>query len=104
MLTEEVLAEAQRLLDGGLSRAEVAQKLEVSSDTLRKALADGRLVARPRVVALDKSARSVEDAAAASGMGTACTRIAERVLASLGKLDGAPVSRRRNENVVNVAG
>jgi hypothetical protein len=91
VLTEEVLAEAQRLLDAGRSRAEVARQLEVSSDTLRKALADGRLVARPRVVALDKSARSVEDAAVAEGMGTACTRVVERVMASLGKLDGAPV-------------
>ena len=91
VLTKDVLAAAQRLLDGGLSSGEVAQKLEVLSDTVRKALAQGRLVARPRVAALDKSARSVEDAVAAEGMGTACTRVAERVLASLGKLDGAPV-------------
>ena len=91
VLTKEVLAETQRLLDAGLSRADIARKLNVESDTLRKALADGRLLARPRAAGLDKSERSVEDAAAASGMGTACTRVGERVLASLGKLDGAPV-------------
>jgi len=91
VLTPDVLVEVQRLLDGGVSRAEVARKVEVSSDALRKALADGRLVARAPVAMRDKSARSVEDAAAASGMGTACTRVVERVLASLGKLDGAPV-------------
>jgi hypothetical protein len=85
------LAEAQELLDEGMEKAEVAACLEAPSDTLRKALADGRLVARPRTAAVDKSARSVEDASAATGMGTACTRVMERVLASLGKLDGAPV-------------
>jgi hypothetical protein len=68
---------------------EVAARLDVPCDTLRKALADGRLVNRPRPAAVDKSARSVQDAAAAAGMGTACTRIAERVLASLGRLHGA---------------
>lgn len=91
VLTAPVLAAAQELLDKGMEKTEVASCLEVPSDTLRKALADGRLVARPRAAALDKSARSVEDASAATGMGTACTRVMERVLASLGKLDGAPV-------------
>ena len=91
VFTAPVLAAAQELLDEGMEKTEVAACLEVPSDTLRKALADGRLVARPRAAALDKSARSVEDASAATGMGTACTRVMERVLASLGKLDGAPV-------------
>ena len=91
VLTKPVLAAAQRLLDEGVGKAMVAARLKVSADTLRKALADGRLVRRPRAAALDKSARSVADAVAAGGMGTACTRVAERVLASLGKLHGAPV-------------
>ena len=91
VFTAPVLAQAQELLDEGMEKTEVAACLEVPSDTLRKALADGRLVARPRAAAMDKSARSVEDASAATGMGTACTRVVERVLASLGKLNGAPV-------------
>ena len=94
-----VLAAAQELLDEGMEKTEVAARLEVPSDTLRKALADGRLVVRPRAVALDKSAHSVEDASAATGMGTACTWVVERVLASLGKLDGAPVRFEPYRNV-----
>jgi hypothetical protein len=74
VLTAAVLAEAQERLNEGMEKTEVAACLEVPSDTLRKALADGRLVARPRAAAVDKSARSVEDASAATGMGTACTR------------------------------
>ena len=92
VLTAEVLKSAQQLLDEGLDRAQVARRLEVPSETLRKAVADGRLLARAPRVAVDKSARRVEDAAAASGMGTACTRVVERVLASLGK-GGSAVAR-----------
>jgi transposase len=91
VLTKEVLAQAQQQLDEGTAKSAVAARLKVPSDTLRKALADGRLVQRPRPRVADKSARSVEDAVAADGMGTACTRIAERVLASLGRLPGASV-------------
>ena len=91
VLSAPMLAEAQRLLDEGAQKAAVAARLDLRSDTLRKALSDGRLVARACEATRDKSARSVEDAAAATGMGTACTRIAERVLTSLGKLNGAPV-------------
>ena len=92
VLTAPVVAQAQQMLDAGTEKSAVAARLKVSCDTLRKALADGRLVHRPRSPAVvDKSARSVEDAAAAGGMGTACTRIAERVWASLGRLHGAPV-------------
>jgi len=91
VLTAPVLSQAQQLLDEGLEKSAVAAQLKVPCDTVRKALADGRLVRRQRPPAVDKSARSVEDAAAAAGMGTACTRIAERVMASLGRLHGAPV-------------
>ena len=65
--------------------------LDVQRDTLGKAIADGRLCEPPVGAGADKSARSVQDAAAGEGMGTACTRIGERVLAALGKLHGAPV-------------
>ena len=77
VFTAPVLAQAQELLDEGMEKTEVAACLEGPPDTLRKALADGRLVVRPRAAAMDKSARSVEDASAATGMGTACTRVVD---------------------------
>lgn len=91
ILNQEVLAVAQRLLDEGHSRGEVAAELDVKPDTLRKAIADARLCEPPERVGVDKSARSVQDAVAGEGMGTACTRVGERVLAAVGKLQGASV-------------
>ena len=91
VLTPVVLEEAQRLLYEEYGRTEVAEELGVKPDTLGKAIADGRLrEARARPFA-DKSSRSVRDAAAAAGLGTACTRIGERVLAAMGVLPGAPM-------------
>ncbi len=89
VFTDEVLAAAQRLFDNHSSRAEVAGELGVKYDTLCKAITDGRLSESPEAVGVDKSSRSVQDAAAAEGMGTACTRTEERLLAALGKFDGA---------------
>jgi len=92
VLTPEVLEKAQRLLDQGYTRNETAQELGVKYDTFRKAINDGRLIeSRSTQAALTKSSRNVEDVAAADGMGVACTRVGERVLASLGKLVGATV-------------
>lgn len=91
MLTPEVLQHAQELLDENWSRAQVAEELGVSSDTLRKALADGRLRMPVSATGLDKSTRSGQDAAAAQGMGTACRRTEERMLAAVGKLKGAAI-------------
>ncbi len=91
VLDADTSASAQRLLDQGEPRAVVADELGVKPDTLRKAIAAGRLREGPGRVAADKSARSVRDGLAAEAMGTACTRIGERVLASLGKRSGAAV-------------
>ena len=44
VLTEEVVNEAQSLLNEGLSRSEVANELGVKSDTFSKAIRSGRLV------------------------------------------------------------
>ena len=95
VLTPEVLLEAQRLLDGGQAKSAVAAQLGVPPDTLRRAVWDGRLSAPPDAGAPpdaappDKSQRSATDAAAAEGLGTACTRTGERMLAALGALDEA---------------
>lgn len=104
VLTVPVLESAQRLLDEGMNAAPVAAKLQVPADTLRKALNDGRLVARPRPAAVDKSARSVADAEAAKEMGTACTRVMERVFASLGKMEGGAPVRFESCRDVNYGG
>ncbi len=92
VLTPEVLDQAQRLLEQGYSRREAVENLDVKYDTFRKAINDGRLIEPGSTqVALSKSSRNEQDVAAADGMGVACTRVMERVLASLGKLVGAPV-------------
>ena len=91
VLSKVVLVRAQELLDGGLDRTAVAKELGIKRDTLRKAINDGRLYERANEVSLTKSYRSTVDAAAADGMGTACTRVEERIFASFGMLDGAPV-------------
>ena len=93
VLTADVLEKAQRLLDQGYTRSDASQELDVKYDTFRKAINDGRLIEfRYTEAPITKSSRNVVDAAAADGMGVGCTRVGERVLASLGKLVGAAVS------------
>jgi hypothetical protein len=92
VLTAEVIVRAQALLDLGKERKAVAEQLGVKPDTLRKAINQGRLSqsSSPKnVVISDKSARTMEDAAAALGHG--CTRPVARVAAAFGLLPhGAP--------------
>jgi hypothetical protein len=104
VITPEVTSQAQQLLAAGLSPREVAKELDLKSDTLRKAIQQGRVI-RPSpqqpgeptskktpgpqpASGTDKSTRATLDAVAE--MGTACTRPEERVLAAFGLLDGAP--------------
>ena len=96
VLTPEKLAEVQELLNCGCSRTEVANRLAISSDVVRKALSDGRL-SRPKsiIAASTMSARTQIDAQAADGMGTACVRVLERCEASLGAGTAAPVCFER---------
>jgi transposase len=96
VLTSEVLEQAQRLLDQGFSRKDAAQQLSVKYDTFRKAINDGRLIeSRVTDTALTKSFRNEIDTAAADSMGTACTRVVDRILTSMGKMIGAPVRFER---------
>ena len=90
VITPSIREKAQSLLDQGESRRSVEDALNIRHDTLRKAINDGRLHERkPVAVIAAKSERTVIDASAAEGMGTACTRVAERVFASFGKSMGA---------------
>lgn len=95
VLTAEKLAEAQDLLDSNLARSEVAKELGIKPDTLRKAINDGRLTEPPRreepaVQPSSSSQRSRADTAAGQEIGTACTRVEERVFAAAGMVKGAP--------------
>ena len=92
VFTSEMLEKAQALLEQGYTRNEAVQELGVKHDTFRKAINDGRLIeSRSKEPVITKSSRNVADIAAGDGMGVACTRVGERVLASLGKLVGAAV-------------
>jgi len=101
VLTDEVKARGQALLDAGKSRPEVARALGIGKECLRKAIESGRLHepaaatreggaagSSAQAPARDKSSRSQEDAAAVMGMG--CTRPLERVLAATGQMEQAP--------------
>lgn len=99
-----MLDEAQGLLDCGWAKADVAEELQIHVDTLRRAVWDGRLDKPGEVTsstASVKSERSVEDAKAAEGMGTACVRVVERVSAALGLLvDGTKTHFDSSKDVV----
>ena len=91
-LTPEKIAEAQRLLDEGMSRLDVSKALEIKKDTVVKAIKHGRLLETKRSAAAAprgsvKSERAAVDTAAELGMG--CTRSTERVMAAVGLLHGA---------------
>ena len=94
VLSPDALLQAQDLLDRGFTRQEAALELGVRLDTFRKAINDGRLrestVQEARVVeGTNKSSRNAVDASAANGLGTACTRVWDRIGAAVGKLGEA---------------
>lgn len=93
ILTPAKLSEAQAMLDRGDTREEVAREVGAKRDTVRKAITDGRLTepdTADRTRATTQSERSGRDASAAGEMGTACTRVDERVYAAFGLSAGAP--------------
>lgn len=96
--TTECVAQAQRLLDDGCSRAEVASRLKLKPDTVRKAVLHGRLKMPEQgrsepsaraAVGSSKGERSAGDAV--TPMGRACHDQTGRALAAAGVLsEGAP--------------
>lgn len=105
VITPEKIAEAGRLLSDGLNSSEVARRIEINDSTLRKAIKRGAV---PRmagnksnvaVVGTTKADRSQADAAAASGMGTACTRADERVAAAMGLAECATAHFEHSHDV-----
>ncbi|MFH1184009.1 MAG: hypothetical protein V1755_03080 [Chloroflexota bacterium] len=98
VMTPEVSAASTRLLAEGLKASEVARRVGVGESALRKAIKRGSVaVAEPTGLTSSpsdaegttKSERGRQDAAAAAGMGTACTRADERIAAAIGLLHGA---------------
>ena len=98
VITPEKIAECAAYLDEGSTIAESARQAHVRDSTLRKAIKAGR-VRRAKIEGADarraggqptsKSVRGVEDARAAQGMGTACTRADERMAVAMGLVHSA---------------
>lgn len=94
VLTPPVMAECQRRLAAGESRAAVAAAVKVKKGTIDKAIQKGLLPpARARMPAptgptSTRSNRAAVDLAEASVMGMACVRVEERCLAACGMLSG----------------
>ena len=92
VMTREMVARCEDLFASGMPVAAVAKRAGIQESTLRKALGRGAVRKAPEGSggkAVDdggssKSERSRLDAAAAAGMGTACTRADERVAAAMG--------------------
>ncbi len=109
VINKEVVGQAEKMLQSGASRKDVAEQLGINYETLRKAIQQGRVQEPsqnenvPTVPpASDKSQRGIQDSAAAEEMGTACTRPVERVCAALGMLpDGAPTRFEPCRDVTN---
>lgn len=118
-----VIQQAQELLNQGVSRQETAQRLGIKVDTLAKAIQKGKLTERSAPPneeasstspsngsqvcpsqASDKSQRGVQDAAAAEGLGVACTRVVERVSAAMGLLPGGAPTEYGNCRDVTLGG
>jgi len=109
IMTADKGAECARLLAEGKKPAQVARRVGVRESTLRKAMARDAV---PKLPASEgttprggssKSERSRADAAAAEGMGTACTRADERIEAAMGLATSA-TTRFETAHDVTMAG
>ncbi|MCP4050492.1 MAG: hypothetical protein GY730_07290 [bacterium] len=102
VLTKEVLSQAQKMLNNGQSRSTISKALGIKSDTLYRATKSGQLVDAQEINKQNgstKSDRSIEDSKAEIGMG--CTRVIERIAASVGELDEAPTRFEKSYDVPN---
>lgn len=101
VMTPDKVAECSQLLTEGCYPAEAARRAGVGESTLRKAIAQARVVqtnfTSPQQDKVESSGstkgkRSQIDASVADGMGTACIRADERIAATMGLVQSA-VSR-----------
>lgn len=105
-MTPGNVVECGRLLSEGVGVSEVARRVGVGDSTLRKAIRSGRVTKSERTTGVPpsegstKSARGRQDAHAAEGMGTACTRANDRMAAALGLIHGASARFERCQDVL----
>lgn len=107
IMTPEMIAVCTQLLGKGMGISEVAKQAGINESTLRKAQGRNALpkqldtpaAASAEVSVSTKSERSREDALAAEGMGTACTRADERIAAALGLVECATTRFERSQDV-----
>jgi transposase len=116
VITPEMKNKIQLLLNKGKNPSQIAKKLGLHADTIRKAIKSGRIEnnkdketenllsdempneTNPKaLVPVSKSERNVMDSQSFLGIG--CTRDMERILAALGKLNGATPIFHKNIDV-----
>ncbi len=111
VMTDEVVARCEQLFAAGLGISAVAQVVGIAESTFRKAITRGAVrYARPDNLeapicsdtpkASTKSERSQIDAQASQGMGTACTRTDERMLAAIGLAERVMARFERCDDVM----
>ncbi len=92
VLTPKVLARVQQLLNCGKVASVIARQFDLKTDTINKAIRDGRLqrvTSEQPAKGSIKSDRSIADSEAAMGQG--CTRQRDRLAAARGQLDQAEI-------------
>jgi len=97
VMTNEKEVECTSLLAAGHYPAEVARLASIGESTLRKAIVRGQIILPVKITApgvpqspgSTKACRSRDDAEAAEGIGTACTRADERTAAAFGLVQSA---------------
>ncbi len=97
VMSPEIIAKCESHYFEGMSVSKVAKLVGIKESTLRKAIQRGAVAktaeAKVETKQIDagttKTERSREDAAAATGMGTACIRVEERVMAAVGLAESA---------------
>ena len=97
VMTNEKEVECTSLLAAGHYPAEVARLASIGESTLRKAIVRGQIILPvkittpgvPQSPGSTKACRSRDDAEAAEGIGTACTRADERTAAAFGLVQSA---------------
>jgi len=100
VITDAKAAECAHHLADGHCPAEVARRAKIGESTLRKAIKRGQIFApnpteattstmSSQVPPSSKASRSRDDALAATGIGTACTRADERISAAFGLVQSA---------------
>ncbi len=98
VMTADMSAQCAKLLDEGHYPAEVARRAGIKESTLRKAIKRKGIPTLPKndtelpgelQPSSTKSQRSLADAEAAQGMGTACTRADERIATAVGLAESA---------------